>query len=319
MSKVSFIIPIGPGLKPDVCVDSLRKLDHPKKDFEVVVAEGRSPSAQRNQAVEAADGEIVFFLDDDVIVEPDLLDHVLPYYEDPDVAIVGGPMVTPDFDPLLARCFGYTMESFIGAGSMRYRFRPIGEAREADETQLVLCNLSARRDAYLKEGGLRADLFPNEENEFFNRMAGKGYKMIYEPKALVHHSRAKTIASIIKKNIAYGRGRMEQVLIQPSCFKPIFLMPTAFTAYLLSMMPVVIGFGSVIYLLPLLLYLTLTGLASLKTALDKREFMILPAMWLLYPVIHVSYGLGFVYGLVRKYLKKDVDMDSAIDVRKVVL
>ncbi|MFH1404201.1 MAG: glycosyltransferase [Candidatus Altiarchaeota archaeon] len=317
--KVSFIIPIGPGLRPDVCVASLRKLDFPRELMEVVVAEGKSPSEQRNKAAAEASGDIVYFLDDDVVVEPDLLEHTLHYYDDERVAVVGGPMVTPESDPLLARCFGYTMESAIGAGSMRYRFRPIGGVRDADETHLVLCNLSCRRDYYLKEGGLHADLYPNEENEFFNRMASRGYRMIYDPKALVHHSRAGTISKIIRKNIGYGRGRMEQILMQPSCFRPLFLMPTGFAAYLLSIIPVILSTGWFFYILPLLLYLTLTGLTSLKFALDRREFMVFPAMWLLYPIIHVSYGLGFVYGLFRKFMGCRTAGGSGIKISRVGL
>jgi len=249
-TKVSFILPIGPNVNADICINSLKKLEYPKKLLEVIVAEGRSPSLQRNLACEKATGSIVYFVDDDVEVDPKALEYILKYYEDEDVSIVGGPMVTPVYDPLIARCFGYTMETFIGAASMRYRFKPLGDAGEADETHLVLCNLSCRRDTYLKEGGLRVDLYPNEENEFFNRLSEKGYKMIYEPKALVNHSRASTILGVIKKNLGYGRGRMEQLLIQPSCFRPVFLIPTLFLTYLLSIPYIVDITGSVLYLIP---------------------------------------------------------------------
>jgi succinoglycan biosynthesis protein ExoA len=319
MHNVSFIIPIGPGLKPDICVESLRKIDYPKGNIEVVVAEGRSPSKQRNMAVEKASGDIVYFLDDDVVVAGDILRHTLPHYDRKEVSVVGGPMVTPEDDPLLARCFGYTMESFIGAAGMRYRFRPIGGTCEADETRLVLCNLSCRRDVYLKEGGLRADLYPNEENEFFNRLAARGHTMIYEPKALVYHSRASTIRRIIGKNISYGRGRMEQILIQPSSFKPVFAMPTLFSAYLASALPVAAFTGWLLYLIPLALYLTLTGFESLRTALKRSEPAVFPAMWLLYPVVHISYGVGFVWGPIRRMLRGARDAETEVKINRLKL
>ncbi|MFH0861891.1 MAG: glycosyltransferase [Candidatus Altiarchaeota archaeon] len=317
--RISFIIPIGPGLKPDVCVKSIRRIDYPKKLKEVIVAQGRSPSKQRNEAVRKAKGDIVYFLDDDVIVAPDVLEHFLPHFGKEGVAAVGGPMITPEDDPLIARCFGYTMESYIGAAGMRYRFKPIGDTCEADETRLVLCNLTCRRDVYLNEGGLRPDLFPNEENEFFNRLASKGHRMIYEPRSLVYHSRASTILGVIRKNVSYGRGRMEQMIIQPTSFKPVFAMPSLFAAYLLSAAPVVLASDSAAYLMPLLLYLTFTGLESLRSAAKRGEPLIFPIMWLLYPTIHVSYGAGFVWGLLMQVLGLGKRGDSEVKVSRVNL
>ena len=94
------------------CLDSLRYLRYP--NFEVVVVAGptrdgthelcegygdaikfgtcpeRNLSMSRNIGVRLADGEILAFLDDDAIPEPEWLDDLVPAFDDPEVAVAGG-------------------------------------------------------------------------------------------------------------------------------------------------------------------------------------------------------------------------------------
>ena len=54
------------------------------------------PSAARNRAVQVARGEVVFFVDDDVIVDPDWLENGIRYFSDPAVAGIEGKVVYVD-------------------------------------------------------------------------------------------------------------------------------------------------------------------------------------------------------------------------------
>jgi len=315
-THISFIIPTPPGGKPVRCLDSLMNLRYPHESIEVLVVEGRSPPSQRNLAAKKAQGSILYFIDDDVVVEPDIITGILAHFDKGDVAIVGGPCLTPECEPIIARSCSHALASFIGAGPMRYRYKSIGGPREADETNLIMCNVSCKRDVYLEEGGLRQDLFPNEENEFFNRLAKKGYKLVYNPEVRVYHPVAPTYARISRKIFGYGVGRVEQIFVQPSCFRLLFVLPTAFVIYILSLL-IFSAYMTPFHLLPLILYVITTGLESIKVAVRLKEPRVFPTMWLSYPVIHLSYGLGFAFGflklLVGRYGKNS---DSEVFIRK---
>ena len=65
LPTVTFIIPVPPGAPPPPALAAIERLSYPRDRIEIIVAEGTNPSAQRNQAIAAAHGDILYFLDDD--------------------------------------------------------------------------------------------------------------------------------------------------------------------------------------------------------------------------------------------------------------
>ncbi|TMC25702.1 MAG: glycosyltransferase family 2 protein, partial [Chloroflexi bacterium] len=63
--------------------------------LQVLVGENRGPAAARNRAIDAAGGEVVIFLDDDVEPREELIQrHLEVHRQDPAVAVIG-PMLPP--------------------------------------------------------------------------------------------------------------------------------------------------------------------------------------------------------------------------------
>src|SRR3989442_10052748 len=67
---VSIIIPTRPGQAEIMAFNALEALDYPKERMEVLVARGKQPSVQRNAALKQAQGELIYFLDDDSCAQP---------------------------------------------------------------------------------------------------------------------------------------------------------------------------------------------------------------------------------------------------------
>ena len=305
---ITIIIPVGSGYPFDVVLKSIKKVDYPVDKIEVLVVEGKQPAKQRNEAIKIAKGEIIFFFDDDVIVKKDIIKRMLKYFDDKLVAVVGGPNLTPPSDNFLQKCFGYVMGSFLGAAQMSNRYKASGKVREATEKDLILCNLSGKTDI-LKKNLFNEKLWPNEENELFNRLRKQRFKLIYDPSAIVYHSRRPTIKKFIKQNFGYGRGRAEQIIIQPTYIEPLFLFPTLFTIYFVTLIFLISFFiiplnYKIILFLPIIIYSLVTILFSFISAYTNKNilsFFILP---FIFPLVHIPYGLGMLYGFINNVFFK---------------
>ena len=301
LSVISIIIPV----KPDGYVKALetvRELDYPADKLEVLIAEGTQPSKQRNEAAKRASGEILYFLDDDSLPVNLNLKLLIGHYKDEAVAGVGGPSVTPETDSFTQRCFGALLCSLFGGGGIRNRYRRTGRARETSERELILCNLSFRADIYKEMGGLNEDLYPNEENELMSRIQSAGMKLIHDPDMYVLRSQRRGLRAFARQMLNYGRGRMEQSIISPASASVIHFMPALFVVYLTGLSVI----SSPVYMIPLLCYILLALIFSLKAAIGEGKGLagkikMLLAIFLLFPLMKIAYGIGTIYGLKKLF------------------
>ncbi|QWV92774.1 glycosyltransferase [Geomonas oryzisoli] len=293
LPKFSIIIPVKPGGEVRALA-GLAKATYPDDLFEVLVAYGCQPSVQRNTAAREARGEILYFLDDDSGVAPEFLDRAAGHYQEENVAAVGGPSLTPATDSPLQRAIGIAFASAVGGGGVRNRYRKVGSARYSSDNELILCNLSFRREIFLAHEGLDERLYPNEENELMDRLQREGHQLVHDPELAVQRSQRRTYRAYLRQMYGYGRGRGEQTLIAGT-LKPITLAPSLFLLYAL----VVPLLGVPLLNLPLLAYALIVLLASLQGSLTGKDAALFPRLLLVYPTLHLVYGAGVIRGLLR--------------------
>lgn len=311
VAKVSIIIPVKPG-GTVTALDGLRVVDYPTVSLEILVAEGECPSRQRNAAAAEAGGELLYFLDDDSKVAPGFLRRAISHYADPAVTAAGGPSLTPDTDTPLQQAFGIAFASLIGGGGMRNRYRQIGRVRATCDRELILCNLSFRRDAFLSHGGFDERLYPNEENELMERIRRDEGVLVHDPDLAVQRSQRPTVKAFCRQLLGYGRGRGEQTVIS-GVLKPITFIPTMFLLYLLFL-PLVL---KPLYYLPLLCYLIMTAAVAVAAAVRTRRPRAAILLPVVFPLFHICYGFGMIRGLLTAKFKKNDPSRSRVTIRRV--
>ncbi|HJV33615.1 glycosyltransferase family 2 protein [Geomonas sp.] len=308
---MSIIIPVKPGGRVRALA-ALSRLRYPAELFEVLIAYGRVPSAQRNLAAAEASGELLYFLDDDSRVAPGFLEAAVHHFEDAAVAAVGGPSLTPESDSPLQRAIGIAFASAVGGGGVRNRYRQIGKARSTSDSELILCNLGFRREVFLSHGGLDARLYPNEENELMDRLQQEGYRLIHDPQLAVYRSQRATYRAYLRQMYSYGRGRGEQTRLAGK-LKPVSLAPSLLLAYILSL-PLV---RCTPYALPFFGYLAAMVAASVLGSLSGRDLSLLPRLLAVFPALHLVYGAGVIRGLVAPRYRQGTRESGEIEVRRV--
>jgi cellulose synthase/poly-beta-1,6-N-acetylglucosamine synthase-like glycosyltransferase len=255
-----------------------------------------SPSAKRNEGARLARGEFLAFIDDDTRPLPGWLEAALPHFDDPNVAAVGGPAVTPPDDPFTAQVSGAAYESWLLSGPARHRYCPMAPKNVDD---FPSCNLIVRKKTFEELGGFQTHLWPGEDTAFCLALVEKGFRIPYEPGAVIEHHRRPKLKRHFLQVARYGRQRGYFARRYPrTSLRWTYFVPSLFTAALAlagtaaaAGSRIALGFlaaGGAVYL----------GLALLS--LGRRQFSLLA---LAVPVIflsHLIYGICFIAGLLGK-------------------
>lgn len=250
--------------------------------------------SKRNKAIRMAEGDILYFLDDDVTVSNDIFVNAMNIFnQNPGISVIGGPNITPDDDTLFQKASGYFLESIFGTFVMRNRYRVLNREIIADEKSLILCNLAVRKKVFDKENICFNDnVSCNEENILLQELSKRRHKMLYSPKLIVYHTRRKGLFGFCSQIAKYGRGRMQNIKVNPTSFSPLFLIPVFFAAYLV-LLPFLSN-KAPFYDIPFMLYFVLDLIFSLYYSFKGRNVFMAPFMMVLFPAGHLSYAVGFV-------------------------
>jgi succinoglycan biosynthesis protein ExoA len=297
LPMVSVIVPTRPGQRDVIAVNAARKLDYPAEKLEILVVRGTHPAVQRNTALKAARGEIIYFLDDDAGAFPENLRRAVEHFRDAKVKMAGGPNVCPPNAPLLQQVFAVVLSSWLAFGPSRARYVALGRVRRTSEKELILCNLLARRDAVMELGGFDEALYPNEENALMDELQKRGGVLVYDPQLRVFRRPRPTLKAFLRMLLSYGRGRAEQFRLHPTIGSALNLVPAAFCVYLIAL-PFMVRFGPIV-LWPSLVY-ALAVLAQMGASAMRhgavRALLSVP----LIPITHIAYGLGFWWGMFTR-------------------
>lgn len=293
--------------KPLPVLEGLSKLPPDQRPREIFACVGRNPSLQRNMGVGQCKSPVVYFLDDDSFVVPGTPRELLSHFEDTRTVVAGGPNLVPPHASPFERTVNAVLASWLGSFKVRNRYAAFGSVREATEKDLILCNMMVRRETFQAEGGFRKDLYPNEENEFLNRLLHYGFRLVYDPRGAVYRSRRKNLGAFCHQAFRYGRGRARQIKVYPCLSDLVHLVPLFFLFYLLTLPFLACpdlarfawaGLFRALWLFPFLLFCALalgTGVSSLSWNRRIADMWEVPFLILLR---HVFYGIGLMAGFL---------------------
>jgi glycosyltransferase involved in cell wall biosynthesis len=293
-----------PGGRHELLVVSDRPVDGLPSGAQAVLtgsAEDTSPAEKRDAALAHVQGEICAFLDDDAYPASDWLDCALRRFEDPTIAALGGPGLTPPGSSLRERVGGAFYESPLGSGGLRYRFVREGGVREVDDFPAY--NFFVRTEILRGLGGWNSRFYGGEDTKVCLDLVKAGYRIVYDPDVVVYHFRRPIFRSHMRQvgNVGRHRGYFVRAFPQTSA-RPLYFAP----AVALLAAPLVLawasrsstrlaGVGAV----------TVAGGAgiaasALRGGHDGAVAALLPAAL---AAGHAAYGAGFVRGLLTQRIE----------------
>lgn len=278
-----------PTLGRDTLPAAVQSLQRQFVDTKVIVKDGsRDTLIKIKEAVNQSQTELFAVADDDAIY-PDhwISDLYRVMKDDKKVGFAGGPC-----RPLLnsqssatERCIAEVSASYLGTTNLSFRVKQGDRIRKADETNLVANGLY-RREVFAKILNEEFDKIPIAawENYILIRMHQLGYSTMQVPSAYFLHKQRSSPIGFMRQIFRSGTGRIN-FFIQfkwEALKKPYIFVPLLFTLYILTL-PLTLIFA------PLLIYVLLVIAASWRSPYRFR----LPFF---YFMLHISYGLGMLWG-----------------------
>jgi len=309
----------------EMCLDSVCTNDYPDDLVEVLVVDGMSEDGTRaivtncvkkypsvrlldnpkkitpaalNMGIAEAKGDVIIRIDAHARVEKDYISRCVKALKEYRADNVGGIMKTvPQIEGLLGGAIVLALSHRFGVGNSFFRIHT-GEPRWVD-TVFGGCY---RREVFDRIGLFNEALVRGQDMEFNLRLRKDGGRTLIVPDIVSYYYAPSNLKSFWKQS--WGNGVWA---ILPFLYSPI--MPVSWR-HLVPLAFVLGIFGSaVLALLSLLGVWMLTGLlgaygvasllVSTQLAVRERDFRCLVIMPFVFASLHLGYGLGSLWGLLR--------------------
>ena len=289
--KVEIIV--ADGMSTDATPDIIRLLQGEHPNLLLIDNPGRIVATGLNAALAHARGEIVIRVDGHCEIAPDYVRRCVEHLLNSEVDGVGGPIETIG-ETYMSRAIALGMSSTFGVGNSGFR-------TVKDATMLVdtVAFPAYKRPAIELAGPFDEELVRNQDDEYNYRLRKLGGKVLLASDIRSRYYSRGSIGSLWKQYFQYGswKVRVMQKHTHQMCLRQF--VPPTFVCVLLgsSLLVAFLGVG-----LPLELVCGSYAFANLAISLwtaRRGGWHYLPALPVVFTTLHLSYGLGFLAGLVK--------------------
>lgn len=171
----------------------------------------------RNSGAEAAQHELLAYIDSDCVASPTWLYEIVPVFQQPTLAAAGGMIRAYERQSLFGRYEDARSSLFMGGYTQQVR-------PEGPLTYLPTANLLVRRSIWQQLGGF-APLSLGEDVDFCRRLLQTGASMRYLAQGVVYHDYRTTLFAFLRTRAAYASS--EAMLLQRfPTGRRVLLLPT---------------------------------------------------------------------------------------------
>jgi hypothetical protein len=213
------------------CIESIKREG---VDDILVVTEGNKSECRNKGALKEKTKSFILFFDDDTELKRNCVEELLAPFDDEKVGVVGGVNITFPNVEWEEEVGAVLLSSPLLTFRSSARYTPRGDIRESDEGELLSAVMAVRKKAFEKSGGFPLDCIPCEENVLINNISKLGYKIIYNPFAVVYHRRPKFLIQYCKTIFNYGKGRGIMMRTKGGKMKMIWKPNLMWVAYIVG-------------------------------------------------------------------------------------
>ncbi len=292
------------GLSDDGTRVIVRKLMDKDNRIKLLENKKETISSGRNIGLKASTSEYVAYLDGHAYVSEDWLEILYSSYKECEknyhLGGIGSTYASPEDDSPFGKTVAYCVRtSFGGLGTS---FTEEKEIHPVDTVAFALY----KRSTLENEGIIYDEKMTHcEDTDFNHQLINKGYVLLKHPKAIVYQYRRKNIGQFFVQMLKYGEGRYKLVNKYKETLRYYHLIPVVAIFYLLFAIIGLILFmfnhisldNLTLIFLPVFIYIIIDIIYTIIIMVRHRSLKHVSAL-LIFPAIHIGYGIGFSKGLI---------------------
>ena len=277
------------GASTDDSAEIVRRLALADPRVRLLANPERLQAAAFNRGLAAARGSYLVRADAHTRYEPDYVAECVRLLEATGASNVGGVQRAVGTS-WLGRAIAAAVSSRFAAGDARYR-----HATQPTYTDTVYLG-AWRTETLRKLGGMRTDWAVNEDYEMNVRLRAAGGSIYLSPTIRSSYQVRGSLAKLSRQYFRYGFWKVRTLLEHPGSLRwrqlvaPLFVVSLGLTPWLVAQLG---AWGMILLALYALANLTASAIVAGRSGLD-----LMPALPVVYLVIHCSWGLGFLGGAV---------------------
>lgn len=319
MERVTTIIPVLNEEKNiEALVGALAKQDYPKEYNEFLFVDGGSTDNSKalikqwceknnmnfaildnvnrtapyafNLGIQQAKGDIIVILSAHSGYQTDYISRCVNHLINSDADNVGGHLRTVGRGET-GKCIAAVLSSWFGVGGSDFRLS--SDTKYVDTVPFG----TFRKSLVERIGGFNVELARSEDNEFNYRIRKNGGKILMLSDVEIDYYCRETVGELVQMGFANGKGVGYTSIRYPEVLKLKYFVPMAFVVSLfglgiLSLLP------TTVFPVLMAIELSLYGICDLyftvKTNVRNSSKW---KVFFLFPLFHISYGLGTIRGL----------------------
>jgi len=326
MPSVSVIVPCyNEQATIRLLLEALHAQTFPRTDMEVIIADGLSTDGTRaeiasfqqgytdlvvrvvdnprrtipaalNCAIAAARGEFVVRLDAHSQPRPDYVCRCVTLLQAGRGDNVGGVWeIVPGRPGWVARAIAVAAAHRLGVGDARYRYTEQAEAVDTVPFGAF------RRSLVGKIGPFNENLLTNEDYEFNTRIRQAGGVVWLDPAIRSTYFARGTFTGLARQYWRYGYWKARMLRLFPGTLRWRQALPPLFVLSLLLLGLLAIGLPFFRWLLAIEigLYLLILVLVGIQVAVQEKDGTLLFGFPLAVAIMHLSWGLAFLWSWLR--------------------
>lgn len=295
---------VSDGMSTDGTRDIIRGLQKNNKNVVLLENKGLTAPKGMNLGIRYSESEIIIIFGAHAYADKDFVKESVAALEKDGVGCAGG-LITTVNETTKGAAIAEGMSCPFGVGNALFRFAE-------KECFVDTVGFGAYKKTLLDEIGYFDDeLVRNQDDELNYRVVKSGAKILLSPKIKSTYYGRSDFKRLWRQYFQYGfwKVRVIQKHKKPAALR--HLIPMMFVLFLMGggLFSAFFKFARIPYVAILGLYMLLDLFFSLKMS-SKSSFKHFPYLVATFPILHLSYGIGFFLGLINFYVLKSSKLED---------